>query len=145
MTDAATPPEPSRLAAVVDGAPLDPEAARALWTEFSAHMDEHRGDMSGFATKKGWKSVAPEYQRGKAVLLVRTGGPMKAAPPPKPAANPPPARAPNKQAGPSRARKQAEPRASKPSSPQKKGPPPHTKKGPPKTQPKKGSPPKQRP
>jgi hypothetical protein len=67
MTDA------PRLAVLVDGTPLDPEAARALWTEFSAHMDEHRGDMAGFAKKKGFSSVAPEYRQGKAVLVVKTG------------------------------------------------------------------------
>jgi hypothetical protein len=77
--------EGSRLAVLVDGAPLDPDAARALWTEFSAHMDEHRGDFAGFAQKKGWQSVAPEYQQGKAVLVVRTTA-APARPAPKPAA-----------------------------------------------------------
>lgn len=72
--------EAARLAALVDGAALDPEAARALWTEFSAHMDANKGDMAGFAKKKGWQSVAPEFRQGKAVLVVKTG----AAPPPKP-------------------------------------------------------------
>jgi hypothetical protein len=65
--------EASRLAVLVDGSPLDPEAARALWTEFSQHMDEHRGDMAGFARKKGYESVVPEFQKGRAVLVVRTG------------------------------------------------------------------------
>ncbi len=74
-------PNPSRLAVLVDGAPLDPEAARALWTEFSAHMDEHRGDMAGFAKKKGFSSVAPEYRQGKAVLVVKTGAAEAARPP----------------------------------------------------------------
>jgi len=63
----------SRLAVLVDGAALDEEAARALWTEFSAHMDEHKGDTAGFAKKKGWQSVLPEYRQGKAVLVVKTG------------------------------------------------------------------------
>jgi hypothetical protein len=63
----------SRLVALVDGAPLEEEAARALWAEFSAHMDENKGDMAGFAKKKGWQSVVPEYRQGKAVLVVRTG------------------------------------------------------------------------
>ena len=65
--------EPSRLSALVDGTALDPEAARALWTEFSAHMDENKGDMAGFARKKGWHSVAPEFRQGMAVLVVQTG------------------------------------------------------------------------
>ena len=78
--------EASRLAVLVDGATIDPEAARALWTEFSAHMDENVGDMAGFAKKKGWQSVAPEFREGKAVLVVKTGGPMakSAAPAPSP-------------------------------------------------------------
>jgi hypothetical protein len=62
-----------RLVALVDGAPLEQAAARALWTEFSAHMDAHQGDFAGFAKKKGWQSVAPEYRQGKAVLVVKTG------------------------------------------------------------------------
>ena len=77
--------EASRLAVLFDGAPLDEPAARALWTEFSAHMEEHRGDMAGFAAKKGWQRVAPEYQQGKAVLVVHTG----AVPLPPPAPRPP--------------------------------------------------------
>ena len=96
MTDAdnpgapQTPPEASRLAALVDGAPQGPDAARVLWTEFSAHMDEHRGDFAGFAQKKGWQGVLPEYQRGKAVLVVKTAAPpvAKAAKPPKPKKGP---------------------------------------------------------
>ncbi len=95
--------EASRLAALIDGTPLDPAAARGLWAEFSTHMDEHRGDMAGFAKKKGWHSVVPEYRQGKAVLVVSTV-PM----PEKPAAAPRPQ--PQKK---------------------KKGPPPQKKKGPP--------------
>jgi hypothetical protein len=71
----------SLLVALIDGAPLPEEEARALWKEFSEHMDEHQGDMAGFAKKKGWVSVAPEYRKGKAVLLVKT----TAAPPKGPA------------------------------------------------------------
>ncbi len=89
--------EPSRLSALVDGAALDAEAARALWTEFSAHMDEHKGDMAGFARKKGWQSVAPEFRQGKAVLVVQTG-----AAPAKPASKGAP--------GPSKGRRRGKPR-----------------------------------
>jgi hypothetical protein len=71
------------LAAIVDGAPLGEDEARALWKDFSAHMDEHEGDMAGFAKKKGWLSVAPEYRRGQAVLVVKTGKPAAARPPKK--------------------------------------------------------------
>ncbi len=35
-------------------------------------MDEHEGDMAGVAKLKGWESVAPEYQSGRAVLVVKT-------------------------------------------------------------------------
>jgi hypothetical protein len=69
-----------RLVVLVDGAPLEAEAGRALWTEFSAHMDAHEGDMKGFAKLKGWQTVAPEYQRGKAVLVVKTGAPVPKPP-----------------------------------------------------------------
>jgi hypothetical protein len=74
----------SRLAVMIDGASMDDDAARALWTEFSAHMDAHEGDMKGFAAKKGWFAVAPEYRQGKAVLVVRTTAAAPAAPPPPP-------------------------------------------------------------
>jgi hypothetical protein len=80
-------PQASRLAVLSDGAPLDAEAARTLWTEFSAYMDENVGDMAGFAKKRGWQSVAPEFRDGKAVLIVLTGGPV-VAPPRKPQAAP---------------------------------------------------------
>lgn len=64
--------EASKLAGVIDGATLPEEDAKALWKEFSEHMDANRGDMAGFAKKKGWFAVAPEYREGKAVLVVRT-------------------------------------------------------------------------
>lgn len=69
----------SALVALIDGAPLPEEEGKALWKEFSAHMDEHRGDMAGFAKKKGWVSVAPEYRQGKAVLVVKTSAAPKPA------------------------------------------------------------------
>ena len=69
-----------RLLVLVDGTPLEAEAGRALWIEFSAHMDAHEGDMTGFAKLKGWQSVAPEYQKGKAVLVVKTGAPVARPP-----------------------------------------------------------------
>jgi hypothetical protein len=76
--------EPSKLAAMVDGALLPEEPAKALWREFSEHMEANRGDMAGFAAKKGWFSIAPEYRDGKAVLIVRTTATAK-APAPAPA------------------------------------------------------------
>ena len=67
-----------------DGEPLPDDEARALWTAFSAHMDEHRGDMAGFAKLYGYHEVRPEYRKGQAVLLVSTTAEAaaKAAPPP---------------------------------------------------------------
>jgi hypothetical protein len=62
----------SRLAALVDGRDLPEDEARALGVEFSAHMDEHRGDMAGFAQKKGFHAVRPEHRTGRAVLVVWT-------------------------------------------------------------------------
>lgn len=84
------------LVVVKDGAPLPEAEARALWTEFSAHMDANRGDMAGFAKLKGWTEVRPEYRKGQAVLVVSTTpeAAAKAAPPP-----PKPKPAPQKQGG----------------------------------------------
>jgi hypothetical protein len=76
--------EASRLAAMIDGALVPDAEARALWKEFSEHMDEHRGDMAGFARKKGWFSIAPEHRQGKAVLLVQTSASAPKPPPPPP-------------------------------------------------------------
>jgi hypothetical protein len=72
--------EASKLAGVIDGAPLFEEDAKALWKEFSEHMDANRGDMAGFAKKKGWFAIAPEYRDGKAVLVVRTTATAKTLP-----------------------------------------------------------------
>ncbi|MBL9021741.1 MAG: hypothetical protein JNL21_06050 [Myxococcales bacterium] len=73
---AASKPEPaaarSRLAVLLDGKPLAEDEARTLWQAFSVHMDEHEGDLTGFAAQKGWSSVKPEYRAGQAVLVVTT-------------------------------------------------------------------------
>lgn len=106
----------ARLAVLLDGAPLAEEEARALWTGFSAHMDEHRGDMAGFAKLRGYHEVRPEYQKGQAVLIVSTTAEAaaKAAPPPppppRPAAKP---KAPAQNGG-KPAKKPAKPAAQKP-------------------------------
>jgi hypothetical protein len=72
--------EASKLACVVDGAPLSEEDAKALWKEFSVYMDANRGDMAGFAKKKGWFAIAPEYRDGKAMLVARTTAAAKTLP-----------------------------------------------------------------
>lgn len=69
----ASPPTPkATLAVLLDGKSLPDDEARALWTEFSQHMDEHVGDLAGFATKKGWRAVKPEFRAGTAVLVAST-------------------------------------------------------------------------
>lgn len=74
----------SKLLVLVDGSPLPEEEGRALWKAFSEHMDEHRGDMAGFAAKRGYVSVAPEYRQGKAVLVVKTTAPKPGGKPKRP-------------------------------------------------------------
>jgi hypothetical protein len=62
----------TKLVVLVDGRPLPEDEARALWTRFSAHMDQHQGDAAGFAKKEGFSSVRPESRNGRAVLVVAT-------------------------------------------------------------------------
>jgi hypothetical protein len=57
------------LRVLVDGAPMAEEQARALWTRFSAYMEEHRGDLAGFAAAEGFASVHPEIRDGAPVLV----------------------------------------------------------------------------
>jgi hypothetical protein len=57
------------LAVLVDGEPLPAEEARAFWGRFSAYMEEHKGDLSGFAKLEGFASVHPAMQNGEAILL----------------------------------------------------------------------------
>lgn len=96
--------EASKLAGVIDGALLAEEDAKALWKEFSEHMDANRGDMAGFAKKKGWFAIAPEYRDGKAVLVVRTTATARTLPavqaPQKPRPQPKPKPKPNQGAKP---------------------------------------------
>ncbi|CAN5750888.1 hypothetical protein BH09MYX1_BH09MYX1_08190 [soil metagenome] len=47
------------LRVVVDGKPLPEDEARALWKRFSDHMEEHKGDLGGFAKAEGFASVQP--------------------------------------------------------------------------------------
>ena len=67
-------PEPpnkarSSLGVLVDGVPLPEEEARALWERFSEWMEEHRGDLAGFATREGFVSIHPGVDGGRPVLL----------------------------------------------------------------------------
>lgn len=73
--------EASKLAGIIDGVTMTEEAAKLLWKEFSEHMEANRGDMAGYAKKRGWFSVLPEYRGGKAVLIVKTTANAKGPPP----------------------------------------------------------------
>jgi hypothetical protein len=59
----------SSLAVLVDGKPLPKEEAIAFWKRFSAWMDEHPGDLAGFAKSEGLTSVTPEMHSGAPVLV----------------------------------------------------------------------------
>jgi hypothetical protein len=60
--------KPSRLAVTVDGAPLPDGDARALWERFSAWMEEHKGDLGGFAKAEGFQSIRPDVEGGQPIL-----------------------------------------------------------------------------
>jgi hypothetical protein len=60
--------KPAGLAVVVDGVPLPPNEAHALWRRFSEWMEEHRGDLAGFAAREGFKSIHPAVEGGRPVL-----------------------------------------------------------------------------
>jgi hypothetical protein len=66
------------LTVIVDGVPLAEEAARALWTRFSAHMEANKGDLAGFANAEGFASVHPEMRDGRAALVVSSSAPQRA-------------------------------------------------------------------
>ena len=57
------------LRVVVDGAAMAEEPARAFWARFSTWMEEHRGDLGGFARAEGLASVHPQMHAGEPVLV----------------------------------------------------------------------------
>ena len=59
----------SNLGVLVDGIALPDEEARTLWERFSEWMEEHRGDLAGFAAKEGFVSIHPGVDNGRPVLL----------------------------------------------------------------------------
>lgn len=61
---------PVPLEVFVDGVALPEGEARAFWKRFSAYMDEHAGDLGGFAHAEGFASVHPELREAGAVLVV---------------------------------------------------------------------------
>jgi hypothetical protein len=68
----------SVLQVLVDGAPLADDAARAFWRRYSAWMDEHAGDLAGFAKSEGLASVHPEMHGGAPVLVASHSAPQRA-------------------------------------------------------------------
>lgn len=55
-----------------------PEAeARALWERFSEWMEEHRGDLAGFAAREGFSSIHPGVDKGRPVLLASKTTPQR--------------------------------------------------------------------
>ncbi|MGO8997142.1 MAG: hypothetical protein ACLQVI_27825 [Polyangiaceae bacterium] len=60
----------SGLGVIVDGEAMPREQAREFWARFSAYMEEHKGDLAGFAKQEGFASVHPAMENGAAVLLV---------------------------------------------------------------------------
>ncbi len=57
-----------KLSAQIDGAPLPEPEAHALWDRFSLWMEEHRGDLAGFAAQEGFASVQPGVDGDRPIL-----------------------------------------------------------------------------
>jgi hypothetical protein len=66
------------LGVLLDGTPMPEAEARPLWQRFSAWMEEHEGDLAGFARSEGFASVHPEVHAGEPVLVVSKTAPQKA-------------------------------------------------------------------
>jgi hypothetical protein len=62
-----------KLTVLVDGVALPEESARAFWGRFSSHMEEHKGDLAGFAKAEGFASVHPKVgPEGPVLVASRT-------------------------------------------------------------------------
>lgn len=59
-----------KLGALVDGTPLPEAEAHALWDRFSVWMEEHHGDLGGFAAQEGFASIHPGVDGDRPVLRV---------------------------------------------------------------------------
>lgn len=57
------------LQVLVDGVALPEEEGRELWKRFSEWMEEHKGDLAGFAASQGYTSVRPATSGGAPVLV----------------------------------------------------------------------------
>ena len=65
------------LRVLIDGVPLAEPDSRALWQRFSAWMEEHAGDLGGFARAEGFASVHPELHDGEPVLVASRRAPQR--------------------------------------------------------------------
>lgn len=61
-------PKPGALAVLVDGQPMPEAEARAFWQRFSDWMEDHKGDLLGFAKAEGFASVHPGVADGRPLL-----------------------------------------------------------------------------
>lgn len=62
-------PTPRRhLGVLVDDIPMPEAEALSFWERFSDWMEEHRGDLAGFAAQEGFASVHPGVDGDKPVL-----------------------------------------------------------------------------
>ena len=72
---------PRRLGVLVDGVPMPEPEALSFWERFSDWMEEHRGDLAGFAAKEGFASVHPGVDGDRPVLRAsKTAGQRPYAP-----------------------------------------------------------------
>lgn len=76
MSGAGATPK-GRLGVLIDGAPMPEEEARAVWERFSAWMEEHKGDLAGFAAQEGFASVFPGVEDGRPVLRLSRSAPQR--------------------------------------------------------------------
>jgi hypothetical protein len=65
------------LRVILDGIPMAEPDGRAFWQRFSAWMEEHKGDLAGFARAEGVASVHPEVHDGEPVLVASRTAPQK--------------------------------------------------------------------
>ncbi len=66
-----------KLGVLVDGMPLHEEEAYALWDRFSLWMEDHRGDLAGFAAQEGFASVHPGVDGDTPILRASRSGAQK--------------------------------------------------------------------
>jgi hypothetical protein len=67
----------SLLSVILDGQSLPTEEGLAFWKRFSGWMDEHPGDLAGFAKSEGLASVHPEMHDGAPVLVASRSATQK--------------------------------------------------------------------